>query len=276
MTYFLTALYYEAEDIIAHYKMKKVMEAAKFQVFKGEDEVLIISGTGALKAVIAATYAMDMFKYNENDVFINIGICGAYRNFSEGEIVLCNKLIDSFAKRSFYPDMLFRHPFREGSLESFPEVIYSDKAVNIEADIVDQEGAFVYETAAMFLKPHNIHIIKIVSDLLKPDKVTPQRIKMLIAKSMPEIYDWLELRNNVKLENRQIIDDEETSFLSFISEKLHLTAAMKVEFEKLSKQYKVRNGHITDVLKEYAELKCEYKNEGKKIFVQIRNRLMEL
>lgn len=276
MTYFLTALYYEAEDIIAHYKMKKVMEAAKFQVFKGENEVLIISGTDALKAVVAATYVMDMIKYSENDIFINIGICGAYRNFSEGEVVLCNKLVDSFAKRSFYPDMIFKHPFREGTLESFPEIIYSGKAVNIEADIVDQEGAFVYETAAMFLKPHNIHIIKIVSDLLKPDTVTPQKIKMLIAKSMPEIYAWLELRSNVKIENRQIIDDDEAVFLRLISKKLHLTAAMNIDFEKLSKQYKVRNGHIIDALKEYAGLKCESKNEGKKIFGQIRNRLMEL
>lgn len=66
--------------------------------------------------------------------------------------------------------MLFKHPFREGSLKSFPEVIYSDKTVNIEADIADQEGPFVYETAAMFLKPHNIHIIKIVSDLLKAEQ----------------------------------------------------------------------------------------------------------
>lgn len=276
MTFFLTALYYEAEDIISHYNMKKVMEAAKFQTFKSENEVLVISGTGALKAAVAATYMLNLFKYDENDVFVNIGTCGAREDSSEGKIFMCNKFIDSFTKKSFYPDMLFKHPFSEGVLESFPKVMSENNELNEEYDIADQEGTFVYETASMFLKPHNIHIIKIVSDILKPEAVTPQKIKMLVKQSMPQIYEWLELRTGIKLEDEQVIDEEELSALRVLSERLHFTAAMNTEFEKLAKQYKVRNGHIIDVIREYAELNCKSKNEGKRIFEQIKNRLMEL
>lgn len=277
MTYFLTALYYEAESIISQYKMKKVMEAAKFQAFKGQDEVLVISGIGALKSVVAATYLLDFFKYKENDIFINIGVCGGNREgCAEGDVFLCNKLIDSYNNKTFYPDILFKHPFKEGTLESFSETADSETVKNIKFDVADQEGTFVYEAVSMFLKPHNIHIIKIVSDILNPEEVTPEKIKKLMEGNLPQIYSWVEKRENIEAEEEEVINKEEKGILMLLSENLHLTSAMNRELFKLSKQYKVRNGKFMDIINEYTEIKCQAKNEGKRIFGQIKNRLMEL
>lgn len=277
MIYFLTALYYEAKDIISHYKMKKVMKATKFQVFQGENELLIISGTSTIKAIVAATYLLNYFECNENDIFINLGICGAAKNNSyKGEIFLCNKLIDSYSKKTFYPDMLFRHPFNEGSLESFSQVIDEKKRQNINADIVDQEGAFVYQAVLVFFKPDNIHIIKIVSDLLNPDSVTPQEIEKLMSDNMTKVYTWLEDRTKIEFENEDIINIEEYNILKLLSEKMKLTSAMNIEIEKLSRQYKIRNGHFIDIIKEYTKFQYESKNEGKRTFGKLKNRLMEL
>lgn len=277
MIYFLTALYYEAEDIISHYRMKKVMEASKFQVFKGENELLVVSGTSGIKAVVAATYLLNNFKYNEDDIFVNVGICGAVNSdFSEGEIILCNKLIDSFSKKAFYPDILFRHSFNEGTLESFACTVGKDTKQNIDADIVDEEGTFVYEAVSMFLKPHNIHVIKIVSDILSPGSVTPAKIKDIMAGSLPEIYHWLEGRTSVELQHEDVISAEEYGMLNVLVEKMKLTTAMNRELEKLSRQYKIRNGHIIDVISEYTKYQCKSKNEGKKSFGELRYKLMEL
>lgn len=276
MTYFLTALYYEAKDIISHYNMKKAIEARKFQVFKGENEILVISGTGGIKAIVAATYLLNCFGYKENDIFINLGICGAAKNhFDIYETILCNKLIDGFSRRTFYPDMLFKHPFKEGSLQSFKGAA-GDEMSEISADIIDEEGAFVYQAVSMFLKPHNIHIIKIVSDILNPASVTPEKIEKLMEKKMPEIYAWLENRTTAKIEINNVISIEEYKILSVLSKRMKLTTAMNMELEKLSKQYKVRNGHIIDIIREFAKIQCKSKNEGKRAFGELKRRLMEL
>lgn len=230
MIYFLTALYYEAKDIISHYKMKKVMKSTRFQVFKGDNELVIISGTSSVKAVVAATYLLNCFEYNEDDIFVNLGICGSVtNNFCKGEAFLCNKLINSYSKRTFYPDMLFEHPFKEAALESFSQVVDKDMRQNINADIVDQEGAFV-----------------------------------------------LEDRTKVRFENKDVITEEEYDVLKILSEKIKLTCAMNIQLEKLSRQYKIRNGHVDDIIKKYTKLQCQSKNEGKRIFGQLKAKLMEL
>lgn len=277
MVYFLTTLYYEAKDIINHYKMKKVIEVTKFQVFKSENELLVISGTGSIKAVAAAVYLLTEFKYSEDDIFVNAGICGAVKNkTSIGEVFLCNKLIDSFSQKAFYPDMLFKHPFKEGALESFSNIVYENMKQNIEADIIDQEGVFVYEAVSMFLKPQNIYIMKIVSDVLEPDYVTPQLMKNLMSDNMPKIYGWLEERVKVKFDNEDVMSIKEYKILKALSEKMRLTSAMDMELRKLSRQYKIRNGNIVDIINEYRNLQCKSKIEGKKFFGELKERLMEL
>lgn len=277
MVYFLTALYYEAKDIIEHYKMKKVIEVTKFQAFKGENELLIISCTGGIKATVAATYLLTRFGYNENDIFVNVGICGTPKEkASLGEIFLCNKLIDNFSKKAFYPDMLFKHPFKEGTLESFSDVIHVNERKNINADMADQEGAFIYETVSMFLNPQNIYIIKIVSDFLNPCSVTTQSIEKLMTDNMPKIYEWLEERSKLKFYNEDIMISEEYNILKDLSENMRLTTAMNIELNKLARQYKIRNGHIDDVINEYKNLHCKSKAEGKKAFGELKEGLMEL
>lgn len=277
MVYFLTALYYEAKDIICHYKMKKVIGITKFQVFKGENEILIISGTGGIKAIVAATYLLTNFEHNEDDIFVNIGTCGSVKNnFREGEVFLCNKLVDNFSKKAFYPDMLFKNPFNEGILESFSNVVNANIEQNIEADIVDQEGAFVYEAVSMFFNPQNIYIIKIVSDMLNSSLVTPQSIERLMGEAMPEVYNWLKERVKVKFNNQDIISMEEYKLLKDLSENIKLTLAMDIELKKLSKQYKIRNGYIIDVINKYKNSECKSKIEGKRVFGELKTRLMEL
>lgn len=277
MVYFLTALYYEAKDIIEHYKMKKVMEVTKFQVFKGENELLIISGTGGIKAVVAAAYLLTSFGYNENDIFINVGICGAPGHKAcIGEVFLCNKLIDSFSLKAFYPDMLFKHPFKEGTLESFSEVVNDAGKKNIETDIADQEGAFVYEAVSTFLKPENIYIIKIVSDILNPGTVTPEYIESLMSDNMPKVYDWLQERTGFRLNYKDIISAEEYKTLKALSGNMKLTSAMNIELKKLYRQYKIRNGHVIGGINNYINYNCKTKIEGKKTFGELRKRLMEL
>lgn len=279
MIYFLTALYYEAKNIIEHYRMKKLIEVTKFQVFRGENEVLIISGVSGVKAVVAATYLLTRFKYSSQDIFINVGICGAVKDKGNiGEIFLCNKLIDSFSKKVFYPDILFKHPFREGILESFAEVVNETDRLNINADIVDLEGTFVYEAVELFFSPENIYIIKVVSDILNDNYVAPTLIESLMSDNMPNLYKWLEelIKFKSNHEDQDIINIREYKTLETLSQNMNLTAAMNIQLQKLSKQYKIRNGHVVDLISQYKGRQCDSKIEGKKVFHELKQRLMEL
>ncbi|WP_373899773.1 hypothetical protein ACER0A_000865 [Haloimpatiens sp. FM7315] len=277
MVYFLTALYCEGKDIIEHYKMKKIMEATKFQVFKGEDEILAISGTSAVNAIAATTYLLTKFKYGENDIFVNVGLSGCFKEeVTKGSVFLCNKLINGFSKRAFYPDMLFRHPFKEGSLESFAKIVDKSEKLRNETDMVDMEGAFFYEAASMFISPQNIYVIKIVSDNLNPRSVTKELVYNLMKQNMPKVYAWLRDRREFKVYSKEILNSKENKILENLSYNLRLTTTMKYQLKKLCKQYKIRNGQVVSKVREYSLLKCKSKIEGKRAFGELKEKLMEL
>ncbi len=136
-----TALYHEAKPLIQHFRLKKAilpsLQPGRIQLFTGhpsspDREIwLVVGGTGPLAAAVATTYALTAAlthlhgyagnKPSQNGpLFLNIGICGAVRkDWPRGEAVLCHKIIHHDTGRAYFPDVLIRHPFREGVLETF-------------------------------------------------------------------------------------------------------------------------------------------------------------
>lgn len=111
------ALYSEAKPFIEFYNLKKDLSYPSFQVFRKEDTVLYITGTGPMEAAIITAAFLTRESPAAADLFLNIGICGSRRrDLPLGTPVLCNKLIEAETGRTFYPDVLYSHPFREGSI----------------------------------------------------------------------------------------------------------------------------------------------------------------
>ena len=217
-----TALYHEAKPLIQHFRLKKATlpppQPGRIQLFTGnpssmeQDVWLVVGGTGPLAAAVAVTYALTTARVSERDFFLNIGICGAVReDLARGEAVLCHKIIHHDTGRAYFPDVLIRHPFREGVLETFSRPVTATgpagetphggetprprgnvPAENVPAkdvpagDVVDMEGAGCFEAAAAFLPPHRMLFIKVVSDHL--DAAVPNHLDIAVP-NHPDTVD---------------------------------------------------------------------------------------
>lgn len=278
MIYIAVALTVEAKPLITYFKLKKDNEIKKYQVFKNEEIILIITGSGMLQGAIAVTYVLGSLDIGEEDIFVNLGICGAVKaNISIGDIILCNKIINNSSKKNFYPDMLFKHKFKEGALETFFHVV--DKRMDldkIQGEIVDMEGAGICEAASLFFSQHQINIIKIVSDYLSTSEITPEKVMKLIENNTGRIAEWLEERKKIYVENREIFTSEEKENIKKIEENLKLTESMHYEFIELMKYYKIQNKSIENIILKYSDIKIKDKREGKINFERIRKEIIEL
>lgn len=277
MIYVAAALTAEAKPLITYFKLKRDNEIKKYQVFKNEEIILIITGSGMMQGAIGITYVLSSLNIREEDIFINLGICGAVKEiFQVGDIVLCNKIINNGNGKSFYPDMLFRHKFKEGTLESFFHVVDKSMESEIKGELVDMEGAGIYEAASLFFSQHQINIIKIVSDYLDSKGITSEKVTHIVESGILSIDEWLNERKKFNVSNKEIFTLNEKDIMNVVEKNLRLTESMHYEFIELMKYHKLKNKNIEDIISKYSKIKIKDKREGKINFEKIRKEIIEL
>jgi len=146
MIYIMVALKAEAQAFVDKYKLKN---------YKNGDISVFISGIGKENMQISTCQILKNF--TNKDKIINIGICGASKNYKIGE------LIDGIKQRITCVDTQ----------------ISSNKF-----DIVDMESAGFLEATQNI---QNRYIFKIVSDHFEPQTVTKDKAKKLIFDKIDEI-----------------------------------------------------------------------------------------
>lgn len=103
---------------------EKDMTQNHFQVFSDENNQIqiVITGASAIAAATAVAECSTRKEPDSGDFLINYGSCAGRKNIPVGTVSLCNKLTQTVDGRTFYPDILYRHPFEEAELYSFPAV----------------------------------------------------------------------------------------------------------------------------------------------------------
>ena len=171
MIYICTFMYKEAVSFIKQLNLKKDFTHMKFDIFRSEEAMLVISGIGKVRAAIAVAYLLGKNEPGKFDLLANIGICGAGNpGIAVGKVFYCNKIIDNDTKMTFYPDMLFKHPFDEASIETFSKLVSRPDEESLEGYLADMEASGVFQAASVFLRPHQLVFIKVVSDHLDVGK----------------------------------------------------------------------------------------------------------
>lgn len=274
MIYIAVATYIEAKPLITKFNLKRDNDTKRFQLFKNDRYILIITGVGILESCIALTYILKDKNIKERDIFINLGICGAKSSlFSLGDIVYVNKVISSVNSKVFYPDILFKHSFKEGSLESFFKVVTDKNIVN--ADIVDMEGFGVYQTVSHFFQNHQIYIFKVVSDFLEGSFVENGVIEKVMNRAVEEIFDWiLEIEKELDID-RMGINSEDRIKIEKVAKRLNFTETMYHKFCELLNYYKLNGGDIETMLKRYDSVELSDKKRVKIEFERVRKEIME-
>ena len=269
MLYIVTALYIEAKPLISLFNLKKDNSYTKFQVFSNEDVKLIISGTGKVKSATALTYLISKEDIKKNDYIANIGFVASNKNSQLGDIVYVSKIQNAYSDFDFYPEMIYKHNFLEGSLTTFDSIV-EKKIENIE--YIDMEAYGFFQTASIFFKKDKIMVLKIVSDILK-DKAEDRILvdfkdENLFSESYNDIYKFLVNFKTVNDDSDFTITEQE--LIKKVLENLRLSDTMTYELFNILRYLKIKYGNI-DILKKYENIEVSSKVQAKKLFEEIKN-----
>lgn len=280
-----TALYCEATIFIKHFNLIKNQENTWFQQFYNETAGirLTITGVGEIAAASAVGSVCSVYRPTQEDLLLNIGIC-AHTAKNDG-IFLCNKIIESATGRTFYPDMLYRHPFAEETIITGMRPYHSNHdfsqilADALSGALYDMEAAAVYQAGIRFFGPHQMIFLKAVSDSGTEEEVSKERVVLLMEKYKDCILDYIGQLSAITQKNRcgknRLCREEETLVETFCRD-LHCSKAMHDSMKQYIRYLTLAKIDYISVIRDMYEknlIPCKDKKEGKQRFEEFKRSL---
>lgn len=198
MIYIFTALYCEAQPIINRLDM--VPDGGyPFGGFVDDKKGirLIITGVGKTNAAAAVAYCCARYGVDAGDFIINIGTCAGSRN-REGAYLI-NKVTDDDTKRDYYPDMLYATGLRESAVTTVSDTA-TEETTAVADMLWEMEASGFCDSARLFLPPHKVVLIKVVSDNGADNKkaISDELLRDTIEGSIDDILRVLEVYMKIK------------------------------------------------------------------------------
>lgn len=220
MIYVMMALYQEAHGLIRELELKKNTAYAPFEVFDNESAGirLVVTGVGEIAAAAATAAVCARDGADAADFLVNIGCCaaggcepadrdmdsgyGAAHAAQTGDLYVCHKITEQETGKTFYPDILYRHPWKERELVTGMQPL--QRAVAHGA-LYDMEAAAVYQAGIRFFSPDRMLFLKVVSDfgIAGQERMTAEVLTGLLEQHVKEVAAFL---TNL----REAADEEET------------------------------------------------------------------
>lgn len=274
MIYIATAMYYEAEPFIKRLNLKKEPGCRYFNVFRNNEYTLIITGVGKIKSAAAVSFLISEYKVNKRDFLVNVGCCGISDfGIEKGTAFLCNKIVDGASKRAFYPEMIFEHGFREGCVITNDYIQKKDGALK-EGYLFDMEASSIFEASTIFLKTHQIGVIKIVSDYIGEVNVDKSSVEDIIYKNLDDILEYTKRVHDALNEYKDVLTSRENEAIRAICESYRMSVTMSNKLIQILRYYKLQNGSIDDLILRMKSNDVHSKNEGKQYIEQLERRIV--
>ena len=220
MIYVMMALYQEAHGLIRELELKKNTAYAPFEVFDNESAGirLVVTGVGEIAAAAATAAVCARDGADAADFLINIGCCAAGcckpadRDMDSrcvaahaaqiGDLYVCHKITEQATGKTFYPDILYRHPWKERELVTGMQPLQRAAA---HGALYDMEAAAVYQAGIRFFSPDRMLFLKVVSDfgIAGQERMTAEALTGLLEQYVKEVAAFL---TNL----REAADEEET------------------------------------------------------------------
>lgn len=318
MIYIFSALYHEAEPLIREYGLKKKTDETCFPVFFDEEKQILLTVTGCGMNAAAAAVARICTKNTPQpeDFLVNIGTCAwvsakngsdeTHKNISEKEtaggicrnirvriVYLCKKITEHVTGCTFYPDILYRHPFVEAEIvtgampyrtENRTELMKQNETAiknnAAEGFLYDMEASSIYQAGAYFFNPHQMSFLKVVTDEGNVQDLSAEMLKQSIEGAVPEIRSYLDdlvkIDETKKRQNRKELE-EVLEFAQKLSADMHCSAVMRASVIQQLK-YAVLAGidyqGIIEEMYQAGKLPCKDKREGKSCFEELGRKLL--
>ena len=291
MVFIFMALYPEAKPVIKRLGLRKRTDRTRFQEFVSEESgiVLTITGVGPVAAAAAVSAVLTEYDAGPGDQLLSVGTAAG----NASDIFLLNKLLDQNSDRTFYPDMLIKTDFKEAAAITGSTVLSQRAAAFMKVaaegyDLYDMESAAVYQAGNIYLGPHQMSFIRVVSDEGVETADREQavsdlaaRVNAVINSHVEEISDYVEklLALSEKEKYRGGISDKSSEGLvDKIIEDGHFSKVMQDQLRQYVK-YAVLSGvdweKAVQGIYEEGLLPTIDKRDGKKVLDRIKNCILE-
>ena len=127
---------------------------------------------------------------------------GAAHAAQIGDLYVCHKITEQATGKTFYPDILYRHPWKERELVTGMQPLQRAAA---HGALYDMEAAAVYQAGIRFFSPDRMLFLKVVSDfgIAGQERMTAEALTGLLEQYVKEVAAFL---TNL----REAADEEET------------------------------------------------------------------
>lgn len=248
MIYVVTALYQEAHGLIRELELKKNMVYAPFEVFDNESAGirLVVTGVGEIAAAAATAAVCARDGADAADFLVNIGCCAAgdckpadrgmdsgsraVNAAQIGDLYLCHKITEQATGKTFYPDILYRHPWKERELVTGMQPLQKAAAHGV---LFDMEAAAVYQAGIRFFSPDRMLFLKVVSDfgVAGQERMTAETLTGLLEQHVKEIAAFFtnlcEAANEEETLRNDGILQEDEAVLERLFAALHCSQTMR-------------------------------------------------
>lgn len=270
MLVLITALHCEARPLISRLKLRKDRGPGRFEMYRGEGVLLAVSGVGMIRSAAAVSHALALVPPPERSLAVNLGIAGcADKELPSGSPVLMNKIINGAEGRAYYPDILFVHRLLEGAVMSCLKPV-SCGCPEIERGLFyDMEAAGFFEAASMFLPPHAVQCLKVVSDHLEGEKLEPGFVSVLLEQRLDELTEVIREAENISGIKHELLSAEDYAIIEEAADNLRLSETMKFQLIGMARNFRASGGGGLDLLRPYVQNRLKSKREGKKALDRI-------
>jgi hypothetical protein len=239
MILIVTALMLEARPV----RERMGLEASgnePYPVFTGDNIILLVSGTGALKASAATAWAMARFP--GISMALNLGFAGAAERISPlYQWHYIHAIRDQSNGRLYVPDILLRHAFPERQLLTVGKVVTSDNGWD---GLVDMEGSGFYEAARHFIPPDRIALLKWVSDPLS-GSINTREVAAHFQEGLGPVIEFI---NGLPDDEGEADDQRTQQLLKTVNGHLRLSRTQQLFLAKWLNGYISRGGEEARVL----------------------------
>jgi hypothetical protein len=238
-------------------------EKAVYPVYQAKDLLLVVTGTGPLKAAAATGWAMARFPEIRHAV--NIGFAGAGAEVADlYSWHLIHSIRDQASGHLLVPDILRRHPFSEKSLLTVPKIVQEPMDWS---GLVDMEGSGFFEAARRFLAPDRIALLKWVSDPLS-GCIDPVATEAAFARGLDPVIDFIRNWPSAEESPNEFAED---ALLQEISEHVRLTRTQAEFIRKWTAGFLARGGDARLVHAVLPEQRPKTKEENRRVFSSLKD-----
>lgn len=287
MIYVMMALYQEAHGLIRELELKKNTAYAPFEVFDNESAGirLVVTGVGEIAAAAATAAVCARDGADAADFLVNIGCCaaggcepadrdmdsgyGAAHAAQIGDLYVCHKITEQATGKTFYPDILYRHPWKERELVTGMQPLQRAAA---HGALYDMEAAAVYQAGIRFFSPDRMSFLKVVSDsgVAGQERMTAETLAGLLEQHVKAVAGflanlWKAADEEEALRSGGILQEDE-AVLEQIFAALHCSQTMRASARQYITYAALTGYDWKAELKEwYARglLPCKDRREGK-------------